>query len=123
MFKGRDRETYIYDNPEIFSIRLRKALEEKDVTQAELALDSIASRNTLSRYVTGVGTPTVPVLQSICRALDVSADYLIGLSNKMDLAKSWVQKDKGYFCPYCDSKGESWYSYCPMCGKEIFIEI
>ena len=123
MNRGRNKEICIYDDRDIFVERLHEALIVRGMKEMDLVRSSKASRGSVSRYMTGHGTPTVPVLQSICRGLNVSADYLLGFTSHIDLGKTWIQGNDGYFCPFCNSKGESWYSYCPICGKEILIEL
>ncbi len=60
--------------------RLKKVLDEKGIMQKELAEKIGVNEMTVSRYVHGGRIVSVPVLIEICRVLNVSADYLLGLS-------------------------------------------
>ena len=62
-----------------FHLRLRKILEERGVTQLGLAEKISMSQGVVNNYCTGKREPSIYVLYLICTALDVSADYLIGL--------------------------------------------
>ncbi len=66
---------------EYFSERLKKIMKEKNMTQAELAKKINVSRQSISLYINGDRNPDIAVLKSIAERLEVSADYLIGLSD------------------------------------------
>ena len=59
--------------------RLRQLREDKDLSQADLAAILGTTRHQISKYETGQQEMTVGKLVAICRALNVSADYLLGL--------------------------------------------
>lgn len=59
--------------------RLRQLREDKDLSQADLAAILGTTRQQISKYETGQQEMTVGKLVAICRALNVSADYLLGL--------------------------------------------
>ena len=63
---------------ETFSIRLKQTLENKNITQRQLAALVNTSEVTICRYVAGQRKPGADMLYKLCVALDVSADYLIG---------------------------------------------
>lgn len=50
------------------------------MSQEELAAAIGTSQNQVSRYERGVNVPTGDVLASIARALDTTADWLLGLT-------------------------------------------
>ena len=59
--------------------RIKKAMESKNMKQYELAEKTYITQTTISRYITGERTPDAINLKAICEALDVSADWLLGL--------------------------------------------
>ena len=64
-----------------FSARLREILEEKNITQAELAELSHTTAATISRYINDNRTPNIDLLNNMATALNVTTDYLIGKNN------------------------------------------
>ena len=70
----------------VFAAKLREMMQIRGVTQSKLA-DSITDnhdpirRQTISNYMNGQSEPNTTVLTHIAEALDVSADYLLGLSD------------------------------------------
>lgn len=57
-------------------------MKEKKVSGRELAAAAGVSEATISRYLSGARTPEgTDVLAGAARALGVSADYLLGLTN------------------------------------------
>ena len=65
----------------VFSDRIRIVLESKGIQQKELAAQCGFSAARLSNYIVGRTEPSIDALYSICDALGVSSDYLIGLSD------------------------------------------
>ena len=59
--------------------RLRRARERKGLTQTELARSSGIDNVSLSGFERGKRLPTAARLGTLAAALDVSADYLLGL--------------------------------------------
>lgn len=70
-----DRKQWRYE----FGERLYRARNAKGMTQAELAKELHASPGNLGEYERGLHEPTAYVLGKIARALDVSADELLGV--------------------------------------------
>ncbi len=65
-----------------FSDNLKKAMAHRKVTQAWLADKANQKEATISRYVNGVNkSPQIDILVEIAKALNVSTDYLLGLSS------------------------------------------
>ena len=60
--------------------RLKKVLAERGMMQKELAEKIGVNEMAISRYIHGGRIVSVPILIEICKALNVSADYLLGLS-------------------------------------------
>ena len=59
--------------------RLRAARKSKGMTQAALADLLGISQPAYFQFESGKRTPNVPMVIKLCRALDVSADYLLGI--------------------------------------------
>lgn len=67
----------------IFGRRLKQALIEKNVQQKTLADVLEISDKTMSSYVHGNANPTLLGLAKIAKYLNISADFLLGLSNEL----------------------------------------
>ncbi|MDE7395704.1 MAG: helix-turn-helix transcriptional regulator [Clostridiales bacterium] len=65
----------------IFKDRLKEALEENNLTQVTLAQKIFMSQAVVNNYCTGKREPSLDVLISICKVLNVSADFLLGLTD------------------------------------------
>ena len=71
-----------------FSERLRKLMDMKGLNGADLARIANTTEASISRYTRGiVALPTTDILIELCRALGVSADYLLGIVD------SYIDKD------------------------------
>lgn len=69
------------ENINKFGERLLKLREERKETQQQLA-DAIGiTRQSLSRYETNERTPNIELVYNIAKHFNVSADYLLGLSD------------------------------------------
>ena len=66
---------------EIFSERLKRSMKAKQLTQRQLGMLIGKHQIEISRYITNANTPSIETLCKLCKALNVSADYLIGLSD------------------------------------------
>lgn len=64
----------------VFATNLRECMENKGVSQSALAQQIGVQRQTVSLYMSGQSSPNTEILTNIANALDVSADYLLGLS-------------------------------------------
>ncbi len=60
---------------------IKKARKAAGVTQKELAERLQVYQKDISRWETGVRTPSAEYIIQICKALDISADYLLGLKD------------------------------------------
>ena len=59
--------------------RLKKVLDDRGMMQKELAAETGINEMTISRYIHGGRIISVPILIEICKVLNISADYLLGL--------------------------------------------
>ena len=64
-----------------FRIRFNECLKYSDVKQTELAKAANVSKQCISDYKSGKSEPSIDTLFLLCRYLDVSADYLLGLED------------------------------------------
>lgn len=64
----------------IFTDRLHIMLDIRQMQQKELACSCGFSAARLNNYITGRTEPSIDALVSICKALDTSSDYLLGLA-------------------------------------------
>ena len=73
-----------------YTERLQWVRDCKNVTQKEIAdYLGIKQQQQYARYEKGVNIMPITYLPKICKYLDVSADYIIGLSDEM---KSYKEK-------------------------------
>lgn len=63
-----------------FGERYREALKFRGMSQAELSTSTGLSKTQLSRYGNNKRLPDVPSLIRIARGLNVTTDFLLGLS-------------------------------------------
>lgn len=67
---------------EIFKRRLREEIRLSGLTKKEIAAKVYITPETLRRYCTTSKLPSLPTLCLLCKTLDVSADYLLGLKDE-----------------------------------------
>lgn len=72
----------------VFTVRLRDVIISSGVQQKKLARDCGFSPSRLNNYITGRTEPSLDVLVSICKALEVSSDYLLGISDVKVIASA-----------------------------------
>jgi transcriptional regulator with XRE-family HTH domain len=63
-----------------FGQRLKAVLNSRHMMQKELAEKIGVNEMAISRYIHGSRIVSVSILIEICKVLNVSADYLLGLS-------------------------------------------
>ena len=64
-----------------FQKRFNECLQYSNIKQTELAKAAKVSKQCISEYKAGKSEPSIDTLFLICRYLDVSADYLLGLTD------------------------------------------
>ena len=67
-----------------FGERLNMVLYEQKLSQSDLDKRTGIGRANISRYVCNKQMPTVDSLISICKTLNVSADWLLGLRKERE---------------------------------------
>lgn len=83
-----------------FADRLKESIQDRGITQRMLATLTGTTEVSVSRWANGSRLPNTDALYKMCKVLDVSADYLLGLSNEkvnnMDAVKAEIlEKIKG----------------------------
>ena len=61
--------------------RIRELREDNDMTQKEVALYLNTTQQVYSRYEKGINEMPVRHVIALCRLYNVSADYILGLSD------------------------------------------
>ena len=64
-----------------FTERFNELLKQSGKTQVEIAKALNITKQCVNDYKTGKSLPSLETLCALCRYLDVSADYLLGLSD------------------------------------------
>lgn len=63
-----------------FSKRFNEALKSSGKTQTQIAKEINVTKQSVNDYVKGKSVPSLETLCLLCKSLDVTADYLLGLS-------------------------------------------
>ena len=69
------------DNKAVFAERLKSLIQQKHFTQERLASSIGVKYQAIGAYLRGTSTPTFDTLVKISSTLEVSTDYLLGLSD------------------------------------------
>lgn len=64
-----------------FTKRFNEILKQSGKTQVEIAKALNITKQCVNDYKTGKSVPSIETLYYLCLYLDVSADYLLGLSD------------------------------------------
>ena len=65
---------------ENIQIRLRESINNSSLSQKEIAKKVNVSPQTISKYMRRDIFPALDTLAKLCKVLDVSADYILGLT-------------------------------------------
>ena len=69
------------DNTTKFTQRFNEILKYSNIKQTALAKAANVSKQCISDYKAGKSVPSLDTLYLICKYLDISADYLLGLED------------------------------------------
>ncbi len=61
--------------------RLREVINQSALSQKEIAKEIGVSAQTVSKYMRRDVFPALDTLAKLCKLLDVSSDYILGISN------------------------------------------
>ena len=64
-----------------FTKRFNEVLKQSGKTQVEIAKALNITKQCVNDYKTGKSVPSIETLYALCRYLDVTADYLLGLTD------------------------------------------
>ena len=64
-----------------FTERFNEVLQHSGKTQVELARALNITKQCVNDYKTGKSVPSLETLYALCKYLDVSSDYLLGLTD------------------------------------------
>lgn len=73
-----------------YNEKIQRIRDLKNITQKELAEFLGIKQQQYARYEKGVNIMPVTYLPEICKYLDVSADYILGLSEVKEIQKEKV---------------------------------
>lgn len=65
----------------MFNERIREARQQCGLTQKQVAEKLGITDNALCQYEKGVREPSISTIIELCKLYDVSADYLLGLTD------------------------------------------
>lgn len=71
----------------IFGERVRGLREDKDMNQTQLAIVLNTTQKKISRIETGENEPNLQDIRLLCNYFNVSADYLLGLTDNPERYK------------------------------------
>jgi len=66
----------------VFSEKLKAAREVRNMTQAELSTITSIETTQIAHFESGNRNPSIDNLKKLCVGLNVSADYLLGISEE-----------------------------------------
>ena len=89
------KEVLLMDGKKTIGQRLDIALELNQMKQKELAKELNVPDNTISYFVSGKRTPNTEQIIKISRILNVSSDWLLGLSDTKNVEDSDIPKKTG----------------------------
>ncbi|MDD4316629.1 MAG: helix-turn-helix transcriptional regulator [Clostridia bacterium] len=64
-----------------FAQRLKETIKTNNLSQTKIAKEFNTTQQTVSRWVNGESQPGYDILYKLCVYLNVSADYLLGISD------------------------------------------
>ena len=73
-----------------YNERIEYIRESKNITQKEIAEYLGIKQQQYARYEKGVNLMPVTYLPKICEYLEVSSDYILGLTDKMEKTKKKI---------------------------------
>ena len=65
---------------ETTSNRIREIMKEQHISQKRLAVNLQVSNSSLNNYLSGRRWMSLNLIREVCRYLNISSDYLLGLS-------------------------------------------
>lgn len=81
-------------NLEYLGDKLKASRKNQGLTQKELADRVGVKMRTIASYEQGTGYPSLEVFGKICDALEISSDYLLGISDKLPLEMGGLTEEQ-----------------------------
>ena len=104
-----------------FEDRLLKAINDKGMTNSQVCALTGITWSCMNCYVNEKQMPSCYNLVKLAKVLDVSTDYLLGLTEPAH----WISHTKGGFiyaqCSWCGTVHDVRSKYCPHCGRRMKI--
>lgn len=67
---------------DIFAVRLKEIRKEMKLTQKELAVAINTTDDSIFSWENGRSQPSIEMIRVLCKTLDVTSDYLLGLEDE-----------------------------------------
>lgn len=68
---------------DIFNVRFKEILENEQINQSKMAKEIGICKQCISDFKSGKSVPSIYTLRLICKYLDVSSDYLLGIQDEL----------------------------------------
>lgn len=95
--------------------RIQCLLDEKNMTQRELAQQLHLAPNTVNGYIKNYRSPDCATIVSLASNLDTSSDYLLGLSGSTLPIPTGITPEERRIL--------IWYRHLDDSGKQFFLEL
>ena len=99
----------------MIDVRLREMRKINKLTQEKLAELVGTKKGTISNYENGHSTPPNEMLKKLSKVLNVSSDYLLGVS---DERRSYGKDDESFYDAISDPDLKRWYKELPKSKEE-----
>lgn len=107
--------------------RMAKALADNKMTQRDLAKKADLTEAAVSKYMSGERAANEISLIKICNALNVSADFLLGIEAELVKHGRWIDQygDGDWHCSQCgaivekDEQIRHYWRRCYHCGAKM----
>lgn len=107
----------------IFSQRLKETINMRGVSQKWLAEKANTTEATVSRYIKEVNSPAVLVILSdIAKALNVSSDYLLGITNLPTTKDTITPEEKILLACFSEMSASDKYVLWALLDKYLTVQ-
>ncbi len=93
----------------IFSDRVYFIRKERKLSQEELGTIVGKNKAMISKYESGTHEPVISSLKELAEKLNISSDWLIGLSENRNGIKKYFKRDYEYLMNMCDELDDENY--------------
>ena len=107
----------------MFSQRLKETINMRGVSQKWLAEKSNTTEATISRYIKEVNSPAVLIILSdIAKALNVSTDYLLGITNLPTTKETITTEEKILLSCFSEMSTSDRYVLWALLDKYLTVQ-